>query len=180
MEDTTISIIAMFIAMIIMFIVPLITIADRADDIGQLIVQTATASFVDDIIKSGKITRDRYDKFLNELGTSMNTYDIDIELKILDPNSSKRVTDNYSTIGKNAYYSLFSSQIEDKLQLSDNDAISTGMIVLKEGDSISVTVKNSSTTLSQALRGIYYKARGEEIHIIAGTASGTISINGAT
>ena len=175
MEDTTISIIAIFIAMIIMFIVPLITIADRADDIGQLIVQTATSSFVDDIIKSGKITRDKYERFLVELETSMNTYDIDIELKILDTNVSKRVTDNNGTIGKNVYYSIFSSQIEDKLQQS-----ATEEIILKEGDVISVTVKNNSTTLSQSIRGIYYKAKGEEIHIIAGTASGTIAINGAT
>lgn len=180
MEDTTISIVAMFIAIIMMCIVPFITIADRSDDIGQLIVQTATTNFVDKIIKSGKITRDNYEKFLNELGTSMNTYDIDIELKILDPNSAKKVTDETSGIGPNSYYSIFSSQIEEKLQKSDSDEIATGKIILKEGDAISVTVKNDSQTLSQALRGIYYKAKGEEIHIIVGTASGTIAINGAT
>lgn len=175
MEDTTISIIAIFLAIITMFVVPFITIADRADDISQLIVQTTTNSFVDDIIKSGKITTAKYERFLEELGTSMNTYNIDMELKILDPNVSKRTTDNNYTIGKNVYYSIFLSQIEEKLEQS-----ATQEIILKEGDIISVTVKNSSTTLSQSIRSIYYKTKGEQIHIIAGTASGIIAINGAT
>ena len=181
MEDTFTTIIGMFIAIIIMFIVPLITIADRSDDISQLIVQTATTNFEDEIIKTEKITRAQYENFKSELTSSMNTYEIDIELKILDPNASKSITDKDFSIGKNAYYSIFSSQIEEILQESDNvEGIVTGKIVLKEGDVISVTVKNDSSTLSQSLRGIYYKVKGEEIHIIAGTASGTIAINGAT
>ena len=40
MEDTTISIIAIVISAVLMFLVPLILIADRADDIAQLTVQT--------------------------------------------------------------------------------------------------------------------------------------------
>ena len=40
MEDTTVSIIGIIIASILMFIVPLFTIADRNDDISKLTVQT--------------------------------------------------------------------------------------------------------------------------------------------
>ena len=53
MEDTTLSITGIIIAAIIMFIVPLVMIADRNDDISQLLVETYTAEFVDDIIKTG-------------------------------------------------------------------------------------------------------------------------------
>lgn len=174
MEDTTISIIAIIIAAVLMFIVPLILIADRADDIAQLTAQTATAEFVDNVIKSGKITNDDYSDFINLLTTTGNAYDVDLELKILDLNTSKQQTVATGGLGKNTYYSIFTSQIEDKLLEIDDE------IILKEGDVFSVTVKNSSLTLSQSVKNIYYKLRGENLHIIAATASGTVAINGQT
>lgn len=184
MEDTTISIIGIFVAAIIMFIVPLILISDKADDIAQLTAQTAAANFVDNVIKSGKITNDDYEDFRSMLNTTGNTYDIDLELKILDTNSSKMYTiQNVASgeIGKNTYYSIFTSQIEEKLaKVYNENAYDSGAIILKEGDSFSVTVKNKSLTLSQSLKNIYYKIRGENLHIILSTASGTVAINGAT
>lgn len=181
MEDTTISIIGIFIAAIIMFIVPLILIADKSDDIAHLTAQTVTSDFVEDVIKSGKITNDNYEEFKRMLATTGNTYDIDVELKVLDPNSAKQNTVSSGNGGQNTYYSIFTSQIEDKLASAYNStAYDSGAVVLKEGDIFSVTVKNNSLTLSQSLRNIYYKIRGENLHIIAATASGTVAINGAT
>lgn len=182
MEDTIISIIGIFIGVIIMFIVPLILISDRVDDIAQLTTQTATANFVDNVIKSGKITNDDYKNFCEMLTTTGNIYDIEMELKILDTNSAKLHTSNDGTeIGQNTYYSIFTSQIEDKLANAyDENANDYGAIILKEGDSFSVTIKNNSLTLSQSLKNIYYKISGENSHIILATASGTVAINGAT
>lgn len=183
MEDTTISIIGIFIAAIIMFIVPLILISDRADDIAQLTTQTATANFVDNVIKSGKITNDDYEDFVHMINTTGNAYDVEMELKILDPNSAKQYTvaSPSGDIGPNTYYSIFASQIEEKLaNVYDKNADNDGAIILKEGDFFSVTVKNKSLTLSQSLKNIYYKIKGENIHIILATASGTVAINGAT
>lgn len=184
MEDTTISIIGIIVAAILMFIVPLVLIADRADDLYQLTAQTATVDFVDDVIKSGKITSESYQKYILALETTGNTFDIDIELKILDDNSAKHTTDTTGQIGINTYYSLYTSQIEDKLSESDKrddgELNDTGKIVLKEGDEIYVTASNSSKTLSQTLKDVYYKIKGENLHIIVATASGTIAINGST
>ena len=185
------KIIGIIIAAIIMFLVPLILIADRSDDISQLVVQTATAEFVNDIIKSGKITTKEYANLKNMLATTGNSYDVDIEVEILDYNTAQRYTTDpehtenaFDSGNKNTYYSIYTSQIEERLRKSDyyddetyND---TGALILKEGDSISVTVKNTSATLSQSLKNIYYKVKGEDVHIILVTASGTIAINGAT
>lgn len=183
MEDTTISIIAIVISAVLMFLVPLILIADRADDIAQLTVQTVTAQFVDNVIKSGKITNDDYSDFRSMIATTGNAYDVDIELKILDINTAKQSTAGTGILGKNTYYSIFTSQIEKKLlelDMVDSNPDNTGELLLKEGDIISVTVKNNSLTLSQSIKNIYYKLRGESLHIIAATASGTVAINGAT
>lgn len=172
MEDTTVSIIGIIIASILMFIVPLILLADRSDDISQLIIQTRTAEFVDDVIKTGKITNEDYQKFNQYLNSSGNTYDIDMEIKILDENTSKIVTDKSPTqIGYNTYYSIFTSQIEDIMN-------SDKKIILKQGDAISITVKNSSKTLSQSLKSFYYGITGTNLQIIVATASGTIAISG--
>ena len=183
MEETTVSIIGIIIAAIIMFIVPLTLIADRSDDISQLVIQTATAQFVDEVIKSGKITDDTYLKYRDSLASTGNTYEIDIELKILDENTSKIVTDNNNKqIGNNTYYSIFTSQIEDIIGVSgsNTDNNRQGKIILKHGDPISVTVRNSSKTLSQALKSFYYNATGANSQIIAATASGTVVIDGTT
>jgi len=116
MDETTVNIIGMIIAIVIMLIVPLTLIADRADDIAQLSVSTTTAQFVDDVIKTGQITDARYQGFISSLHTSGNTYEIDLEVQILDENISQRVTvNNPYEIGNNKYYSIFTSQIEEKI-----------------------------------------------------------------
>lgn len=183
MEETTVSVIGIIVAAIIMFIVPLILIADRSDDISQLVVQTATAEFVDDVVKTGEITDSRYQEFVNSLSSSGNTYEIDMEVKILDENTAKKVTDNDpEKVGNNTYYSIFTSQIEDKLMKSASNTVNNnkGRLLLKQGDAILITVRNSSATFSQALKSFYYNARGSDMHIIAATASGTVAINGST
>lgn len=175
MEETTVSIIGIIIAAILMFIVPLMLIADRSDDISQLVAQTVTAEFVDEVIKTGKITADKYQDFVLSLNTTGNTYEIDIELQILDENTAKKVTDsNYEEIGNNKYYSIYTNQIQEKIYSQG------GKLILKHGDAISVTVKNSSQTLSQSLKNFYSNISGAGSQIIAATASGTIVIDGAT
>ena len=60
MNDTVMTVIAIFLAAILMFMFPLMSTADRSDDIAQQAVQTATTEFVDDIRTTGKITQDKY------------------------------------------------------------------------------------------------------------------------
>lgn len=183
MEDTAMDVVGILIGSILMFIVPLFLLADRADDVSQLVAQTATSEFVNEVIKSGQIASDTYQKFTSTLFSAGNTYDIDIEVKILDETPSKMITDNEpQKIGNNTYYSLYTSQVEEKIRnsakSSNNNRV--GKIILKQGDQITVTVRNNSRTLSQALRNIYYNIAGDDSSIISAASSGTVSINGAT
>lgn len=173
MEETTISVVGIIVAAVLMFLVPLVLISDRSDDIAQLLAQTATSEFVDDVIKTGKITDERYQQFISEITTSKNTYDINMELRILDKNTAKAGSNN-------TYYSIFTSQIEDIIGVSGNNTNNNrdGKILLKQGDIISVTVRNSSKTLSQSLKSFYYGTNGSDIQIITATATGTVAING--
>ena len=76
MNDTAMSIVAIFLAAILMFIFPLMSTADRTDDISQQAVQTATTEFVDNIRSTGKITQDKYDSFVSTIAETGNSYDV--------------------------------------------------------------------------------------------------------
>ena len=82
MEESTTDIIGIFAAVALMFLVPLVLLADRNDDISQLIANSATSSFVENIIKTGTITSEDYANYINQLNSSGNTYDVSIEIKI--------------------------------------------------------------------------------------------------
>lgn len=79
MEETPLEIIGIFVGVALMFLVPFFLLADRSDDISQLVVSNATASFVDNIIKTGVIEAENYTKYQNELNKSGNSYEITIE-----------------------------------------------------------------------------------------------------
>ena len=62
MSDTLITIVAILLAAILMFIFPLLSMSERGDDISQLSVATATTEFVDNARAVGKITMDENKK----------------------------------------------------------------------------------------------------------------------
>ena len=107
MNDTVITIVAIFLAAILMFIFPLMTIADRNDDISQQALQTVTAEFGNTISLTGKITEEAYDAYVLKISSnSGNVYEVEIECQILDENPAKKVTQVETTkIGENVYIS---------------------------------------------------------------------------
>ena len=172
MGDTLITIIAIALAAVLMFVFPLMTMSDRTDDISQLAVETATTEFVDDVRTTGKLTLDKYSKFVEQISATGNSYEISFEIKILDKNSAQRETFDTGTIGPNAYYSIYTTQVQERFATSD-------ALILKEGDIVSVTATNDAKTISQLIRNIYYKT-GREEKILAATSTGTVAINGST
>ena len=92
MSDTLVTIVAIALAAILMFVFPLMTMSDRTDDVSQLTVETATTDFVDEIRTTGKITPEKYNQFLETIGSTGNTYNTEMEVKILDENPGKKTT----------------------------------------------------------------------------------------
>ena len=172
MGDTLITIIEIALAAVLMFVFPLITMSDRTDDVSQLTVDTATTEFVDDIRTTGKISADKYSQFLETIGSTGNTYNVEMEVQVLDENPGKKTTQvDRDKIGENIYYSVYTSQIQDKL---DNDKV----YKLKEGDIVSVNVKNTNQTLSQQLKNFFYKVVGNDTYTIAASHGGIVTATG--
>ena len=157
-----------------MFIFPLMSISERNDDIAQLAVQTSTIEFIDDVRSTGRLTMENYDKLIQSVTATGNSYDVDIEIKKLDENPGKKnAVLETDKIGENLYYSVFTSQILDQMK-------SNGIYPLKEGDIISVTVKNTNKTIAQMLRGFFYSVSGADSYSIAAQHSGVVMVNGSS
>lgn len=172
MGDSLITVVAIMVASVLMFLFPMLTVAERNDDISQISVQTATAEFVDNIRSTGKLQQVNYDNYLKKLAATGNSYDVELERKVLDENPGKKVTwASSKKIGENVYYSEYTEKILKDLQ-------ENGELNLKEGDIISVSVKNTNTTMSQMLRNFFYTVVGQGTSEVQASHAGMVLVNG--
>ena len=51
-------------------------------------------------------------------------------------------------------------------------------MALKEGDIISVKVKNTNNTIAQLLRNVFYRVVGNDTYQIAASHGGIVTVNG--
>lgn len=170
MSDTLITIIAIFLAATLMFIVPLMSVTERNDDIAQSVVQTATSEFVDTISNAGAIKLSDYEAYTQKLASTGNTFDIEIEVQHLDENPGKKSTSTSGDlIGENVRYSTFTSEIMEKIDSSDSKTYP-----LKKGDNVIITAKNTNSTMAQSLRSFVYKVTGQGTYQIAASSSSMV------
>ena len=174
MGDSLATIIAIFLAAILMFIFPLMSVSERTDDVSQLLVETSTTEFVDNVRSTGKLTLDNYTKYVETLSSTGNSYSVDMQAQILDENPGVKTTQAETTkIGENIYYTLYTTQIENQLKTARNETLT-----LKEGDIFSVSAKNTNTTISQTLRNFFYHIAGNDTYQVAAQHAGMVTVNG--
>ena len=153
MSDTFITVVAIMLAAVLILVMPVMTMADRVDTVSQTDIETKTSDFVNEIKSTGKLTPEKYSKFIEELTATGNTYNVEMEFKILDENPGKKsIQTSKDKIGENVYYSIFTTQIENVINSGKN-------YNLKEGDIVNVTVRNTNKTLSQTLKNFFYTDR---------------------
>ncbi len=175
MNDTFITVIAIFLTAVLLFVFPVLTMADKLDDASNAKVDTITSNFVSEIQMTGKLTLKDYNSFIEELASTGNTYDVNMEVKILDENPGKKASQtDKDKIGENVYYSIYTTQIEDILKNSDNN----NQYTFKEGDLIKVTVKNTNLTLSQQMKNWLYTIAGNDTYTVSATESAMVATNG--
>lgn len=174
MGDSLITIVAIFLAAVLMFVFPLMAMSERTDDVSELAIQTATTEFVDKVRTTGKLTMADYDKYVSTLTSTGNSFDIDLEIQLLDENPGVKTTQAEMTkIGENLYYSFYTSQV---IKMLEDDS----RILLKEGDRFSVTAKNTNKTISQILKNFFYQIAGNDTYQIAAQHSGIVTATGVS
>lgn len=175
MSDTLITCIAIFLAATLMFIVPLMAVANNQEDVSQLSVQTAVQEFVDQAATKGSINLTDYDRLTQKLAATGNTYDIQIEVQHLDENPSKKVsTTSPDLIGENIRYSTFTDEILAKC----DDNSSNNKYILKKGDNVIATAKNTNVNFAQSIRNFAYKLVRKDTSQIGASAAAMVTANG--
>lgn len=179
MGDSLITVVAIALAAVLMFVFPLLTVSQNSDSTSTLSVQNATTEFVENIRSKGQITRDAYDRYIQTINSTGNTFDVQIEVQILDENPGKKTTQtNQKKIGENIYYTKYTTQVLSEIGVGTNSSNSTKM-TLKEGDIVTVMASNTNTTIAQTLRNFLYRIAGNNTSSIAASHSGIVTSNGS-
>lgn len=171
MGDSLITIVAIFLAAILMFVFPLSAISEMNDQETLAVVQSYTTDFVNKIRSEGKITQDSYDSYIQQLYSTGNSYDVQFEVQVADENPGKKTENKY--LGDTTYYSNFTTQVMEKINSSES-----GVYYLNEGDHINVAVKNTNTTISQMIKNVLYSVTGDASYVISAQASGAVVSKG--
>lgn len=170
MGDSLITIVAIFLAAILMFVFPLAAISEMNDQETLAVVQSYTTDFVNKIRSEGKITQENYDAYIQQLYATGNSYDVQFEVQVADENPGKKTENKY--VGDTTYYSVYTAQLTNDEGTGYLDT--NGVYYLKEGDHISVAVKNTNTTISQMIKNVLYSVTGDASYVISAQASGAV------
>ena len=168
MSDTLITVVAIALVATTIFVIPLMTTADRVDDITKTKVEAIVSNFVNEIQTSRKISQENYDKFTQDLKSLGYKFDTSMEVRQLDENPGKKTSQTAKDkIGENVYYSEYTTQIMQELEKS-------GVKDLKSGDIVLVTVSNENKTLAKQLRSLMYKVVGSDTADVVASKAGMV------
>ena len=103
-------------------------------------------------------------------------------IKYLDENPGKKTAQvQYTKIGENVYYSEFTTQILKRIGIKTNNEDvkqDDKEILLKEGDIITVEVKNENSTAAQTLKSSFIGFSNAGEYAISASSSGMVTVNG--
>ena len=168
MENNASVILAIFVAAVIMFGYPLITMAGKTDKAAQVAVESSTNQYVDTIRTTGKLKYSDYEAYLKEISATGNSFDVEMELQRLDENASKKAIQSEGTVSsKSTYTTYYTTHILD--MLNNNN----GTLLLKEGDIITAKVTSTNTTIFQQLTK--YLGKNSTTGAIVASSSGVVT-----
>lgn len=152
MKDNLSIVILMILFVLVMVMFPLYNYFERQDDMSYNLALKATTNFVDEVLSSGYIDQDMYNKFIDQLSATGNLYDVQLEAhrsyKIKDPDSSREVYIEKSLIDYND--DIFAPISGQENSVSERQILNN-IYKLDEGDEFYVKLKNSTTTMAGAI-----------------------------
>ncbi len=144
MENILWKLLAFILAVVLMFLAPIVTFYDRVDLISYNNVYSATNEFADISRELGVINKSNYNKFISTLNATGLTYDIEFEhlQKVYYP----RFDDSGNPTGsvEVRYEGTYGEDIGEQ--------VLSGGYVMESGDILYVQVSNSSNTVGEVLK----------------------------
>lgn len=93
MEDIVQRVFAILMSVFMFFILPLYIAFEKKDDIAYALALKITNSFVDNVNSKGYLTLDMYDKYISELSTTGNVYEVSLEYNAKEYNPVLQVSE---------------------------------------------------------------------------------------
>ncbi len=157
MKDTLSMIVATIFLVILLLLLPLYNYFERQDDISYNVALKAVTTFVDEVTNNGYIDQTSYDNFINRLGQTANSYDVQVEVqkRLLtnDPNGNgETYIEQYQS-----YFNkdIFNEETGRTSNIIDKDnSLKNDVFFLDEGDKVYVNVKNTNTTMASSILSI--------------------------
>lgn len=162
MPNALSKVIAIVIAVFLLFIFPIKNELERQDETSRIFVLNKTISFVDSVRNLGYITPDMYEDYLNELALTGNLYKVELEhakleyLPVMEYNSS---TGQYEPkLGEfhKSYINTYTDEIEECLFPDTNPPQPGQPYKMRMGDYFTISVVNQNKTTATKLQEIIY------------------------
>lgn len=172
-------IIVIAIVGVVIFIIPLISLEGRIDNVAQQEVQKILDETSTEIANTGEFTREIYQNMENRLAALGKTYDIGITLYILDENPEiKLAQGNYTKIGENIYVIYYETQVLPQIGIKiGNETVNPNndKIKLKPGDKITLSAESQDST-AQDLKSSFlgFSNKGEKVISVTSSAMCTV------
>lgn len=146
MEDSLSIIFAIIVALVIMFIVPLMDTWELQDNLSYVVTYAAVTDFVDTCRNVGYISLDSYLNFEQTLNSTGNTFAISMEHR------DQKIISNGSKTTP-VYLNTYTNDILSQLYSLDENGLNR-VYKLGKYDYFYVTVKNTNTTQASIINRI--------------------------
>jgi len=145
------KIVAILVACVLLFLYPIYSMASKTDSVVQTYVGDQTATLVDSIRSTGKLTYDMYTSYLKRLTSTDNLYDISITHQHAVYYPVYDDDNNATGDVMLKYTNTYEDDILDELYFG------SGVYQFSEGDYVSVKLTNTNRTMADIMEGIILK-----------------------
>lgn len=159
MSETLSKVIALIIAVFLLYIFPVENMLTRQDDTTRVFVLNRTTEFVDSVRNLGYITPLMYTQFTRELASTGNQYNIEmvhrhnsIDPVYNDPDDSTSFQHDYGYNSK----AFYTDEIMEVLFPETVPAPAVCYYHLSKGDTFRVKVSNQNKTMASRVQEMLY------------------------
>lgn len=165
MGDSLSIVFTIILAVVVMFLFPMMDTFERQDDLSYMAVYTATVDFVDAVRNTGALTVDMYNSYLTQIQSTGSFYDVTLEhreYKVVPANTGESEV---------VYLYHYTSEIEEALNSADktddegNLLKKGGLYTFNKGDYFYVSIKNRNKTQATLMQEALYATTIETFRI---------------
>lgn len=146
MGDSLSLVFSMIVAILIMFLFPMMDSWERQDDLSYMAAYTATVDFVDGVRNTGVLTRTMLNTFTGKLAATGNSYDITLEHR------EYKVVPSPGGGSEIVYLNHYTNEIDQAIVPTS----SSGEYHFNKGDYFYVSVKNTNKTQATVMKEAIY------------------------